>query len=49
MRSLKTSGLGLPILEIREVGLENVRQVVQDAIEKAAFKNSKRFEFSFPK
>ncbi len=29
---LKKAGLGLPILETREIGLENVRQVVFDAI-----------------
>ncbi|MGA2680802.1 MAG: DUF1638 domain-containing protein [Candidatus Bathyarchaeia archaeon] len=32
---LEKSGLGLPILEAREVGLENVRQVVFDAIQRA--------------
>ena len=32
---LKKSGMGLPILETREIGLENVRRVVFDAIERA--------------
>jgi hypothetical protein len=31
---LEKSGLGLPILETREIGLENVRKVVLDAIKK---------------
>ena len=33
---LEASGLGLPILEAREVGLEGVRRVVFDAIQHAA-------------
>ncbi len=33
---LEASGFGLPILEIREVGLENVMRVVFDAIQHAA-------------
>ena len=33
---LEKSGLGLPILESREIGLENVRQVVFDAIQHAS-------------
>ncbi len=32
---LEKSGIGLPILETRQVGLENVRQVILDAIERA--------------
>ncbi|MGA2386112.1 MAG: DUF1638 domain-containing protein [Candidatus Bathyarchaeia archaeon] len=32
---LEKSGMGLTILETREIGLENVRQVVLDAIKKA--------------
>jgi hypothetical protein len=32
---LEKSGLGLPILEIREVGLENLRRVIFDAIQLA--------------
>ena len=36
---LEASGLGLPILEVREVGLENVRQVVLDAIKKSKLAN----------
>ena len=31
---LEASGLGLPILEVREVGLENVRRVVCEALQK---------------
>ena len=32
---LEKSGMGLPVLETREIGLENVRQVIFDAIERA--------------
>ena len=32
---IENSGLGLKILEIRKIGLENVKQVVLDAIDKA--------------
>ncbi|MGA3289417.1 MAG: DUF1638 domain-containing protein [Candidatus Bathyarchaeia archaeon] len=32
---LEKSGMGLPVLDIRETGLENVRQVIFDAIERA--------------
>jgi hypothetical protein len=32
---LKQLGIGLPILETREIGLENVRQVIFDAIKRA--------------
>jgi len=32
---LEKSGMGLPVLETREMGLENVRQVIFDAIERA--------------
>ena len=32
---LDASGLGLPIIEIRKVGLDNVRRVVSDAIQHA--------------
>jgi len=35
LEELKKSGMGLPILETREIGLENVRRVVFDAIERA--------------
>ena len=34
-RELEDAGLGVPILETRQVGLENVRQVVFDAIQRA--------------
>lgn len=33
--NLEKSGMGLPILETRQVGLENVKQVILDAIERA--------------
>jgi hypothetical protein len=33
---LEASGIGLPILETRAIGLENVRRVVFDAIQKAS-------------
>lgn len=37
MRSdLQTSGLNVPILEIRKIGLDNVKRVVFDAIERAS-------------
>ena len=36
---LEKSGLGLPILETREIGLENVRQVVLDAIKESHLAN----------
>jgi len=32
---LEEAGLGVPILETRQVGLENVRRVVFDAIQQA--------------
>jgi len=32
---LEASGIGLPILEIRKVGLKNIKRVVMDAIERA--------------
>ena len=32
---LEKLGIGLPILEIRKIGLENVKRVVLDAIEHA--------------
>jgi len=31
---LESSGMGLPILEIREVGLENIKKVILDAVQK---------------
>jgi hypothetical protein len=34
-KELEKAGLGLPILEVREVGLENVRRVVFDVIQRA--------------
>ena len=34
-KELEKVGMGLPILETREIGLENLRQVVFDAIERA--------------
>ena len=36
LEELEKSGLGLPILEVKKVGLANVRQVVFDAIQYAA-------------
>jgi hypothetical protein len=33
---LEKSGMGLAILETREIGIENVRRVVFDAIQRAA-------------
>ena len=36
LEELKKSGMGLPILETREIGLENVRRVVFDAIQHAS-------------
>jgi hypothetical protein len=33
---LEKSGIGLPILETREIGLENVKRVIFDAIEHAS-------------
>ncbi|MGA3060246.1 MAG: DUF1638 domain-containing protein [Candidatus Bathyarchaeia archaeon] len=38
-KDLEESGMGLPILETREIGLENVKQVVFDAIERATKAN----------
>ena len=35
LQELEKSGMGLPILETKKIGLENLRQVVFDAIERA--------------
>jgi hypothetical protein len=35
LEELGKSGMGLPVLETREIGLENLRQVIFDAIERA--------------
>jgi uncharacterized protein DUF1638 len=35
LEELKKSGMGLPVLETREIGLEKLRQVIFDSIERA--------------
>jgi hypothetical protein len=39
LEELEKSGIGLPILETREIGLENVKRVIFDAIEHASRAN----------
>lgn len=39
LAELQASGLGLPILETREVGLENVKRIVLDGIRKTTLTN----------